>query len=121
MAAKSPLIKGTRERVLDAALAVLHEQGFQSLTQPQVAAALDESTCFVLPSRSEGMGRVVIEAFCRGRGVVGSRVGGIPELVDDGVNGLLVDVGDVDRLADAIVRGVRAATSLPGLPAARDL
>ena len=38
--------------------------------------ALDASTLLVLPSRSEGMGRVVIEAGCRGRAVVGSRVGG---------------------------------------------
>jgi glycosyltransferase involved in cell wall biosynthesis len=75
-----------------------------SLAQPQVAAALDESTCLVLPSRSEGMGRVVIEAFCRGRGVVGSRVGGIPDLVEDGVNGLLVDPGDPEALAEALVR-----------------
>jgi glycosyltransferase involved in cell wall biosynthesis len=74
------------------------------LTQAGVAAALDESTCLVLPSRSEGMGRVVIEAFCRGRPVVATRVGGIPDLVQDGVNGLLVDRGDNDRLADALVR-----------------
>jgi glycosyltransferase involved in cell wall biosynthesis len=74
------------------------------LTQPEVATALDESTCLVLPSRSEGMGRVVIEAFCRGRGVIGSRVGGIVDLVEDGVNGLLVEPGDTGALADALVR-----------------
>jgi glycosyltransferase involved in cell wall biosynthesis len=50
------------------------------------------------------MGRVVVEAFCRGRGVVGSRVGGIPDLVEDGANGLLVEPGDVDALADALHR-----------------
>jgi glycosyltransferase involved in cell wall biosynthesis len=74
------------------------------LTQPEVARALDDSTFLVLPSRSEGMGRVVIEAFCRGRPVVGTRVGGIPDLVQDGVNGLLVEAGDTDALADALVR-----------------
>ena len=58
----------------------------------------------MLPSRSEGMGRVVVEAFCRARPVVGSRVGGIPDLVQDGTNGLLVDPGDTDGLADALVR-----------------
>lgn len=74
------------------------------LTQEEVATALDESTCLVLPSRSEGMGRVVIEAFCRARGAIGARVGGIPDLIDDGSNGLLVEPGDVDALADSIVR-----------------
>src|SRR5438067_7983907 len=74
------------------------------LPQAEVAASLDESTCLVLPSRSEGMGRVIVEAFCRGRGVVGSRVGGIPDLVEDGANGLLVEPGDVEGLADALRR-----------------
>jgi glycosyltransferase involved in cell wall biosynthesis len=74
------------------------------LTQPDVARALDDSTFLVLPSRSEGMGRVVIEAFCRGRPVVGARVGGIPDLVQDGVNGLLVPPADTDALANALVR-----------------
>ena len=49
----------------------------------EVAQALDAATVLVLPSRSEGLGRVVIEAFCRGRGVVGTRVGGIPDLVEE--------------------------------------
>jgi glycosyltransferase involved in cell wall biosynthesis len=74
------------------------------LSQPEVAAALDRSTCLVLPSQSEGMGRVVIEAFCRGRAVIGSRVGGIPGLVEDGGNGLLVEPADTNGLAEALVR-----------------
>jgi glycosyltransferase involved in cell wall biosynthesis len=69
-----------------------------------VAGALDAATVLVLPSRSEGLGRVVVEAFCRGRGVVGSRVGGIPDLVSDGVSGVLVAPEDAGALADALVR-----------------
>jgi glycosyltransferase involved in cell wall biosynthesis len=75
-----------------------------SLTSAEVAAALDDATALVLPSRSEGLGRVVIEALCRSRPVVGSRVGGIADLIDDGVNGLLVEPGDVDALAAALER-----------------
>lgn len=69
-----------------------------------VAAALDGATLLVLPSRSEGMGRVVIEAFARGRPVVGTRVGGIADLVEPDVNGLLVEPGDTAALADALLR-----------------
>jgi glycosyltransferase involved in cell wall biosynthesis len=76
----------------------------ESLSTAEVAQALDASTVLVLPSRSEGLGRVVVEAFCRGRGVVGSRVGGIPDIVEDGVTGLLVPPGDAVALADALVR-----------------
>jgi len=68
-----------------------------------IAAALDEATLLVLPSRHEGLGRVVIEAFARGRGVVASRAGGVLDLVDDGVQGLLVDPEDTVALADALV------------------
>jgi glycosyltransferase involved in cell wall biosynthesis len=70
----------------------------------EIAGALDAATVLVLPSRSEGLGRVVVEAFCRGRGVVGSRVGGIPDLVVDGESGLLVPPEDTAALADALVR-----------------
>jgi glycosyltransferase involved in cell wall biosynthesis len=49
------------------------------------------------------MGRVVIEAFLRGRPVIGSAVGGIRDLVVDGQNGLLVEP-QPEAIADALVR-----------------
>ena len=54
------------------------------LDPDEVAAALDEATLLVLPSWPEGLGRVVIEAFARGRGVVATDAGGMPDLVTDG-------------------------------------
>ena len=80
-----------------------------ALSTDEVARALDAASVLVLPSRSEGLGRVVVEAFCRGRGVVGSRVGGIPDIVEDGVSGLLVEPGDAVGLAEALERVVTDA------------
>jgi glycosyltransferase involved in cell wall biosynthesis len=91
----------------DVAAALVREHGVrwdEELMPAEVAAALDDAWILVLPSRSEGMGRVLVEAFCRGRGVVGTRAGSIPNLVADGVSGLLVEPGDPDALADALVR-----------------
>jgi glycosyltransferase involved in cell wall biosynthesis len=73
------------------------------LAPEQVAAQLDTARVLVLPSRYEGLGRVVIEAFARGRGVVASRAGGILDLVEDGREGLLVDPEDTAGLAGALV------------------
>jgi glycosyltransferase involved in cell wall biosynthesis len=74
------------------------------LSQREVARALDAASLLVLPSRSEGLPRIVIEAFCRGRPVVGTRAGGIPDIVEDGVSGLLLPPDDPDALADALSR-----------------
>jgi glycosyltransferase involved in cell wall biosynthesis len=97
---------GTMRPLVEELVAELPEQTSwtERLTQSEVSSALDESTLLVLPSRSEGMGRVIVEAFCRGRPLVASRVGGIPDLVEDGVNGLLVEPGDTEALAAALVR-----------------
>ena len=69
-----------------------------------VAAALDDATLLVLPSWPEGLGRVVIEAFARGRAVVATDAGGIPDLVTHERQGLLIPPGDVPALAAALER-----------------
>jgi glycosyltransferase involved in cell wall biosynthesis len=69
-----------------------------------VASALDASRALLLPSASEGLPRVAIESFLRGRAVVGARAGGIPDIVEQERNGLLVEPGDAVALAEAIER-----------------
>ena len=60
----------------------------------------------VLPSLTEGMPVVILEAFAAGKAVIASRVGGIPEIVSHGINGLLVEPGNVEQLADAMTQMV---------------
>ena len=76
----------------------------RKLETPAVVEAFDENWLLLLPSRSEGTPRVVLEALCRGRAVVGARAGGIPDVVRDGETGLLVDPDRPDEIADALVR-----------------
>ena len=114
--------RGVREEFPDARLVVVGEgylrdrlaQQVQELaltdsvlfagfvTEPaQIIATLDVA---VLPSFFEGMGRVLLEAMAMGKPVVASAVGGIPELVKQGVNGFLVSPGSVSELRDAVLR-----------------
>lgn len=65
---------------------------------------LDACDLLVLPSRSDSFGIVFLEAWFYGKPVVGARAGGIPGLVRDGTDGLLVPFGDENELALAIRR-----------------
>ena len=67
-----------------------------------VPALLAGCEVFCLPSSSEGLPIVVLEAMAQGRPVVATAVGGTPELVVHGETGLLVPPGDVDALAGAL-------------------
>ncbi len=58
----------------------------------------------VMPSMKEAFGVVVLEAGACRRPVIASSVGGVPEVLVDGKTGILVDKGDVDQLAEAIIR-----------------
>ena len=59
---------------------------------------------FVLPSRSEGLPVACIEALAMGTPTIATRINGIPELIEDGLNGLLIEPEDAKGLADAICK-----------------
>ncbi len=68
---------------------------------PQLMAAAD---AFVLASRNEGMGRVFVEAMAAGLPVIGTDVGGVREVIEDGVTGLLAPPGNPAALCAAVTR-----------------
>jgi len=70
--------------------------------RPDVDEIMGCFDIFVLPSLNEGMGRVLVEAMATGLPIVASRVGGIPDLVKHGENGLLVPPADAGALKRAI-------------------
>jgi glycosyltransferase involved in cell wall biosynthesis len=67
-------------------------------------AVVEHADVVVLPSLSEGLPIALLEAMAIGRAVVASRVGGIPEVVQDGETGLLIPAADSQALSSAIVR-----------------
>jgi glycosyltransferase involved in cell wall biosynthesis len=67
---------------------------------PRIIAAAD---VFVLPSQFEGLPIALLEAMALGRPVIASRVGGVPEVILDGVDGLLIDPLRPDQLAEKIL------------------
>jgi glycogen(starch) synthase len=72
------------------------------LPHQRVPAALSHADVLVVPSVYEELGRVVLEAMQVGLPVVATATGGIPEVIHDGLNGLLVPIGDPDPMGRAI-------------------
>jgi len=73
------------------------------MKRDELCRLISESAVFVLPSSYEGFSHMLVEAFACGAAVVASRAGGNPELMEDGKNGLLVEPGDANGLADAVM------------------
>jgi glycosyltransferase involved in cell wall biosynthesis len=69
---------------------------------PEFRARLSELDVFVLPTRGDNLPVSILEAMARGLPVISTRVGGIPELVEDGATGYLVEPDDVQGLGEAI-------------------
>jgi glycosyltransferase involved in cell wall biosynthesis len=95
-----------------ARLGVAHAVRFAGY-QEDVVSAYAAMDVFVLPSRDEGFGLVFLEAMAVGVPVVGTRVIGSEDAVEDGVTGLLVPYADPAALA-AAVRGILASPDLAG-------
>lgn len=111
-----------RERGVDACLCMVgdgpdrdhverraHELGVMRDTfflgyQEAVAPYFSAFDAFVLPSVNEGTPVTAIEALAGGRPVVATRVGGVPDVVRDGVDGFLVEAGAIDDLAERLAR-----------------
>jgi glycosyltransferase involved in cell wall biosynthesis len=74
------------------------------LSEPDKHTLLSQAELLLLPSRTDSFGIVLLEAWAHNKAVIGARAGGIPGVVDDGQNGLLVPFGDVLALAQAIHR-----------------
>ena len=72
------------------------------VSETEKHALLEACAMLLLPSRTDALGLVLLEAWQHARPVIGARAGGIPGVIDDGENGLLIDYGDVAGLAGAI-------------------
>ena len=98
----------------DTCLRVMNQHGVGQLAWlpgersdiPELMAAMD---IFVLPSLGEGISNTILEAMATGLPVIATRVGGNPELVQEGVTGLLVPPADPDALAQTLLEYVRDA------------
>jgi glycosyltransferase involved in cell wall biosynthesis len=105
---------GNRWRLVVAGTGPLETQLRQQYSSPtytghlamdEVKVALERASLIVVPSEGyENCPMSVLEAMAYGKPVIGSRIGGIPELVVDGETGLLFDAGNADELASAITR-----------------
>ncbi len=70
----------------------------------QITEMLQDARALVLPSFAEGLPVAIMEAMARERPVLSTYIAGIPELVRDGVDGVLIPAGDVQALSGAIAR-----------------
>jgi phosphatidyl-myo-inositol dimannoside synthase len=73
-----------------------------NLSREEIAACYARSEIFALPSTGEGFGLVFLEAMAFGKPLIGAARGGITDIIEDKVNGLLVPAGDLKSLVEAL-------------------
>ncbi|KKW47238.1 MAG: Glycosyltransferase [Candidatus Kaiserbacteria bacterium GW2011_GWA2_58_9] len=99
---------GPGRRELEERIATLGAGGRISLkgsvSREDMLETFARAAVFVLNSRYEGLSHTLVEAMAAGAPVVATRVGGNPEVVEDGANGLLVEAGDAAGLERALAR-----------------
>jgi glycosyltransferase involved in cell wall biosynthesis len=94
-----------RLKELAAGLGISNRVSFlQAHSREELAACYSQADVFALPSTGEGFGFVFLEAMAFGKPVVGAAAGGITDLVEDEINGLLVLPHDSERLGHALGR-----------------
>jgi len=103
------LVMGGGGPMQAACLALAERRGISSRvtfagrkTPREIATLMNAADLLALPSRNEGVPNVILEAFASGLPVVASRVGGIPEVLDNEVLGRLVPEGDINAFAAAL-------------------
>ena len=74
-----------------------------SVNNKQKKELFQKASFFVLPSYNEGLPISILEALASGLPVISTNVGGIPELIEDGVNGFLIEPGDLENLANKMI------------------
>jgi glycosyltransferase involved in cell wall biosynthesis len=92
----------------EACLELLQGAGLSHLAwfpgaRDDIAEIMQALDVFVLPSKNEGISNTILEALASGLPVIATAVGGNLELVEDGVNGLLVTPGDVAEMVQALL------------------
>jgi len=77
------------------------------MARPEIFRVLESAHIFVLPSYSEGLSMAVLEAMAMGLPLVVTPVGALPEILQDGVNGILVETGNIAALSSALIKLAR--------------
>jgi len=77
---------------------------FGQILNEKIPEFLASANCFVLPSVSEGFGIVILEAMAAGVPVIATNVGGIPDIIENGKNGILVEPKNPEAIVKAIIK-----------------
>jgi glycosyltransferase involved in cell wall biosynthesis len=80
---------------------------YEAISHDKMVSFYQQATLFVLPSLQEGLGIVTLEAMACGILVVSTRCGGPEDVIEDGINGLLVENNNASKFAEAILKLLR--------------